>query len=88
MRAGDREAREMARQQIDAAKIALGERGKPWWADGAPDFNRRMAEDTPYADWFRSLAVHGERPGKQSRLGKLVRTAQAQKADSPHQNED
>ncbi len=55
MRAGDREARERARQQIDEAKIALGERGKSWWTDGAPDWNRHMARNTPYAEWFRSL---------------------------------
>ncbi len=57
MRAGDREAREAARQHIDAAKIALGERGEPWWTDGTPDWNRHMAKNTPYAAWFHSLAA-------------------------------
>ena len=56
MRAGDLEAREAARQQVDEAKIALGERGEPWWTDGAPDWNRHMVKNTPYADWFHSLA--------------------------------
>jgi len=56
MRLGDREAREMARQRVDEAKIALGERGEPWWTDGAPDWNRHMAKNTPYAEWFNSLA--------------------------------
>ena len=56
MRAGDIAAREQARQQVDVAKIALGERGAPWWTDGAPDWNRHMAKNTPYADWFESLA--------------------------------
>ncbi len=37
MRAGDEQGRELARQQVDAAKIALGERGPVWWSDGAPD---------------------------------------------------
>lgn len=46
------EARAAARAAVDAAKVALGERGPPWWDDGAPDFNRRMARNTPYADWF------------------------------------
>ncbi|MBB3763399.1 hypothetical protein [Sphingomicrobium lutaoense] len=55
MAAGDAAAREKARQAVDAAKHALGERGDPWWDDGAPDYNRRMAENTPYADWYRSL---------------------------------
>jgi hypothetical protein len=40
-----------ARAAVDAAKIALGERGPAWWTDGAPDFNRKMARNTPYAGW-------------------------------------
>ena len=55
MRAGDREARERARQQVDAAKKSLGERGDPWWTDGAPDWNRYLAKNSPYAEWFASL---------------------------------
>lgn len=55
MRADDPAAREAARQRVDAAKVALGERGPVWWDDGAPDLNRRMARTTPYADWFASL---------------------------------
>jgi hypothetical protein len=37
---------------VDRAKTALGERGPVWWTDGAPDLNRHMAKNTPYADWF------------------------------------
>jgi hypothetical protein len=44
-----------ARSRVDAAKVALGERGPPWWSDGAPDYNRHMARNTPYADWFAAL---------------------------------
>ena len=55
MRAGDDAAREAARLRVDAAKRALGERGPPWWTDGAPDLNRRMACNTPYAAWFAAL---------------------------------
>jgi hypothetical protein len=44
-----------ARARVDAAKRALGERGPPWWTDGAPDYNRRLAVNTPYAEWFRAL---------------------------------
>ncbi len=55
MRAGDAAAREAARARVDAAKRALGERGPAWWTDGAPDCNRRMARDTPYAAWFEGL---------------------------------
>lgn len=55
MRAGDAAAKEAARQRVDAAKVALGERGPPWWTDGAPDYGRRMARNTPYSDWFNGL---------------------------------
>ena len=56
MRADDADAREAARKRVNAAKHALGERGPVWWNDGAPDYNRHMAKNTPYADWFSSLA--------------------------------
>lgn len=45
-----------ARARVQAAKVALGERGPVWWDDGAPDLNRRMVHNTPYAAWFASLA--------------------------------
>ncbi len=57
VRANDPLAREQARQQIDTAKHALGERGPVWWTDGAPDLNRHFAKNTPYADWFAALAL-------------------------------
>lgn len=47
--------RARARERVDAAKIALGERGPVWWSDGTPDFNRRMVANTPYAAWHRDL---------------------------------
>ena len=56
-RGGDDTAREAARARIHAAKVALGERGPPWWTDGAPDLNRRMAKNTPYAGWWAEMAV-------------------------------
>ena len=46
-----------ARGRVDAAKRALGERGDPWWTDGAPDYNRQLAVDTPYADWYIDESV-------------------------------
>ena len=55
LRASDPGSLAMARQQVDAAKIALGERGSPWWTDGARDWNRHLAKNTPYADWFAAL---------------------------------
>lgn len=54
MRAGDLAAREQARQQVDAAKHALGERGPVWWSDGTPDYNRHLAKNTPYAEWWQA----------------------------------
>jgi len=44
-----------ARAAVDAAKVALGERGPVWWTDGAPDYNRHMAKNSPYAAWFEGL---------------------------------
>ncbi len=41
-----------ARQRVDTAKRALGERGEVWWDDGSPDYNRRLVRNTPYATWF------------------------------------
>ena len=49
--------RAAARKQVDEAKRALGERGPVWWTDGAPDFNRKMAKNTPYRDWFTALGT-------------------------------
>ena len=45
-----------ARKAVDAAKIALGERGPVWWTDGAKDFNRHLVKNTPYADWYQKLS--------------------------------
>ena len=59
MRAGDAEAREKARQRVDAAKHKLGERGPVWWDDGAPDYNRRLARNTPYAEWAKGQSPPG-----------------------------
>ena len=56
-RAGDADAGRAARAAVDAAKRALGERGPVWWTDGAPDHNRRLARNTPYADWYAALAA-------------------------------
>ncbi|WNG51034.1 hypothetical protein F0U60_48085 [Archangium minus] len=52
LRSGDLEAERKARARVHRAKVALGERGAPWWTDGAPDFNRHLVENTPYAEWF------------------------------------
>lgn len=51
----DAVALKAARAGVQAAKVALGERGPVWWDDGAPDLNRHMAKNTPYAAWHAAL---------------------------------
>lgn len=51
----DREALRAARREVDQAKQRLGERGAVWWDDGAPDLNRRLVRNTPYADWHARI---------------------------------
>jgi hypothetical protein len=58
--------RAAACRKVDRAKRALGERGPVWWADGAPDYNRRLAKNTPYREWFEGLSPEeclGKLPG-------------------------
>jgi len=54
--AADPDAKRLAPEWVDRTKRALGERGPVWWTDGAPDFNRRLARNTPYRDWFAAEA--------------------------------
>lgn len=58
--ADDQAALRLARAAVQTAKEGLGERGAPWWTGGAPDFNRRMITNTPYAQWWRQ---HGGESG-------------------------
>ncbi|QOZ75271.1 hypothetical protein XH83_07365 [Bradyrhizobium sp. CCBAU 53351] len=44
-----------AHREVDEIKRALGERGPVWWKDGAPDLNRHMAKNTPYAAWYAKV---------------------------------
>lgn len=50
LRGGNPVAEKEARAHVHAAKVALGERGPVWWTDGAPDYNRHLVKNTPYAD--------------------------------------
>ena len=45
-----------ARAVIREAEVGLGERGPVWWTDGAPDLNRQLAKNSPYATWFATQA--------------------------------
>lgn len=60
LKAGDRAAEASARAAVDEAKRALGERGPAWWTDQAPDFNRRLAKNTPYAAWYAQRTPEDE----------------------------
>ncbi|AYV48557.1 hypothetical protein CFHF_19960 [Caulobacter flavus] len=53
--AGDKTALTSARAEVQKAKVGLGERGPVWWDDGAPDLTRRLARNTAYAQWWKSL---------------------------------
>jgi len=55
-RKGDHHLWERGRAEVDRAKRALGERGPVWWDDDT-DYGRRMARNTPYAEWFAGLNV-------------------------------
>ena len=63
LRGEDAAAREAARQRVEAAKRALGERGPVWWDDGAPDLTRHLARTTAYADWWSQRASETARGG-------------------------
>ena len=54
-RAGDETAVKAARRRVDEAKVALGERGPVWWDDGARDWNRVMAKNSAYAEWWAEV---------------------------------
>ena len=51
---GDPELTAIARLAVDEAKRALGERGPPWWTDGAPDLNQVLVRNSPYASWWEA----------------------------------
>ena len=60
-RSDDAAAEMDARNRVDDAKRALGERGPVWWHDGAPDYNRHMVRTSPYARWFAELEAKASR---------------------------
>lgn len=51
--AEDPVALKAARENVNQAKIALGERGPTWWNDET-DFNQQLISNTPYAQWWAS----------------------------------
>ena len=69
-KSGDPGDMKAARAAVNAAKVALGERGPVWWDDGAEDLNRKMARNTPYADWFAGLPENLEAGGDAASAGR------------------
>jgi len=61
LRSSDAKRLAAARASVDAAKIALGERGPVWWDDGT-EFDRHVVTNTPYADWY--VISTGRRAGR------------------------
>lgn len=59
----------VARETVDAAKVALGERGPVWWDDGASDCNRKMARNSPYASWYAAIEAGDGSSSKGAPLG-------------------
>lgn len=59
LKVADDEALRGARARVHAAKVALGERGGAWWSDRAPDYNRHLAKNTPYREWYEALPAPG-----------------------------
>lgn len=59
LRQGDADELVQARGKVQSAKEQLGERGRIWWTDGAPDYNRRLIKNTPYADWWKARSGQG-----------------------------
>ena len=51
-----------ARDRVQRAKVALGERGPVWWTDGAPDYNRHLVRNTPYASWYEKQRAARDDP--------------------------
>lgn len=52
------EAERETRARVHNAKVAPGERGPTWWGDDE-DHNRKVPENTPYAEWWRRLGADG-----------------------------
>lgn len=52
----DETALRQAREGVQAAKEALGERGPVWWQDGAPDEGGFAPHNSSYANWWKEHA--------------------------------
>ncbi len=77
LESGDDEALARARQAVDEAKVALGERGPVWWTDGAPDFNRHLVKTarTPPGMSATRTSEESQGPGRKSIEGRVGKAA-------------
>jgi hypothetical protein len=50
----DEDALRQARNMVQNAKEALGERGPVWWDDDAPDEGGWAPHNSSYAEWWES----------------------------------
>lgn len=50
----DEDALRQAREAVQTAKEALGERGPVWWNDNAPDEGGLAPHNSSYAEWWSS----------------------------------
>lgn len=73
-RSADPAAEQSARAAVNAAKIALGERGAPWWTDGTSDLNRHLVKNTIYSGWYDRLMTQEDHPPASAALA-LIGTA-------------
>lgn len=53
--AEDEASERAARDRVQKAKVALGERGPVWWEDDAPDETQKKPANSTYADWWAGL---------------------------------
>ncbi len=54
-RQSDEAALRAARAAVQQAKEGLGEHGPVWWVDGALDYTRFLARNTPCRNWYEAL---------------------------------
>ncbi len=54
--AADEAGQQAAAEQVQAAKVALGEAGPVWWDDGTADVSGLAPDATVYADWWQTVA--------------------------------
>ena len=65
-KAGDRAAGAAAKARSMPPSARLASAATPWWGDGAPDLNRHLARNTPYAEWAAAQ--------RRARLAAVART--------------